>query len=103
MKNDYIVKNLYLSFVMLSILSALTATAGMLIDNIIIGRFFGTVELGAMGIIGPVSSVFSAVGNVCSGGGTTRAAQAIGKGEMKQVHAIFTITTGFAVIVGILY
>ena len=85
---------------MLSILSALTATAGMLIDNIIIGRFFGTVELGAMGIIGPVSSVFSAVGNVCSGGGTTRAAQAIGKGEMKQVHAIFTITTGFAVIVG---
>lgn len=100
MKNDYIVKKLYLSFVMLSILSALTATAGMLIDNIIIGRFFGTVELGAMGIIGPVSSVFSAVGNVCSGGGTTRAAQAIGKGEMKQVHAIFTITTGFAVIVG---
>ena len=85
---------------MLSILSALTATAGMLIDNIIIGRFFGTVELGAMGIIGPVSSVFSAVGNVCSGGGTTRAAQAIGKGEMKQVHGIFTITTGFAVIVG---
>ncbi|MBQ3164035.1 MAG: MATE family efflux transporter [Lachnospiraceae bacterium] len=100
MKNDYIVKKLYVSFVMLSILSALTATAGMLIDNIIIGHFFGTVELGAMGVIGPVSSVFSAVGNICSGGGTTRAAQAIGTGEMKQVHAIFTITTGFAVVMG---
>ena len=69
MKNDYIVRKTYYSFVLVSILSSLTATAGMLIDNVIVGRYLGSEALGAMGIIGPVSLVFSAIGNICSGGG----------------------------------
>ena len=72
MKNDYIVRKTYYSFVVVSILSSLTATAGMLIDNIIVGHYLGTEALGAMGIVGPVSLVFSAIGNICSGGGGAR-------------------------------
>ena len=37
MKNDYIVRKTYYSFVLVSILSSLTATAGMLID--LIGKY----------------------------------------------------------------
>ena len=55
MKNDYIVRNLYRSFVIVSILSALTATVGMLIDNMIVGCFLGSDALGAMGVVGPVT------------------------------------------------
>ena len=92
MKNDYIVKKLYISFVIVSILSALTATAGMLIDNIIVGAFLGDEALGAMGIIGPISLIFSAFGNICSGGGTARASQALGKGDTEKMHQIFSVT-----------
>ena len=34
----------------------------MLIDNIIVGRYLGSESLGAMGIVGSVSLVFSAIG-----------------------------------------
>lgn len=101
MKNDYIVRNLYRSFVIVSILTALTATVGMLIDNIIVGQALGQDELGAMGVVGPISLIFSAFGNICSGGGTARASQAIGRGDRKQVCRIFTVTMWFALLSGV--
>lgn len=100
MKNDYIAKKTYLSFVVVSILTSLTATVGMLIDNIIVGRCLGSDALGAMGIVGPVSLIFSAIGNICSGGGGTRAAQALGRGERDKVCQIFTINTLFVLVSG---
>ncbi len=102
MKNDYIVRKLYYSFVTVSILSALTATVGMLIDNIIVGRYLGSDALGAMGVVGPVSLLLSAFGNICSGGGTARASQAVGRGDKEQVCRIFTVTMFFAFLIGIL-
>lgn len=100
MKNDYIVRKTYYSFVLVSILSSLTATAGMLIDNIIVGRYLGSEALGAMGIVGPVSLVFSAIGNICSGGGGARAAQALGRGQRDQFCLIFTVNMLFVLAIG---
>lgn len=100
MKNDYIVRKTYYSFVLVSILSSLTATAGMLIDNVIVGRYLGSEALGAMGIIGPVSLVFSAIGNICSGGGGARAAQALGRGQRDQFCLIFTTNMLFVLVTG---
>lgn len=100
MKNDYIVRKTYLSFVIVSILSSLTATVGMLIDNIIVGRALGPEALGAMGIVAPVSLIFSAIGNICSSGGGTRAAQALGRGEHDKVCQIFTVNSLFVLIAG---
>ena len=102
MRNDYIVRKLYYSFVTVSILSALTATVGMLIDNIIVGRYLGPDALGAMGVVGPVSLLLSAFGNICSGGGTARASQAMGRGDREQVCHIFTVTMFFALTAGLL-
>ncbi len=102
MRNDYIVRKLYYSFVTVSILSALTATVGMLIDNIIVGRYLGSDALGAMGVVGPVSLLLSAFGNICSGGGTARASQAVGRGDQEQVCRIFTVTMLFAFLAGVL-
>lgn len=100
MKNDYLVKKTYYSFVIVAILSSLTATVGILIDNIIVGRYLGSDALGAMGIVGPVSLVFSAIGNICSGGGGARAAQALGRGDRQQFCLIFTTNTLFVLAVG---
>ena len=100
MRNDYIVRKTYHSFVVVSILSSLTATAGMLIDNIIVGRYLGSDALGAMGIVGPIGLVFSAIGNICSGGGGARAAQALGRGERDKFRLIFTVSTLFVLVAG---
>lgn len=100
MKNDYIVRKTYLSFVIVSILTSITAMVGILIDNIIVGRYLGQEALGAMGIVGPVSLIFSAVGNICSGGGGARAAQALGRGESDKVCLVFTVNILFVLVIG---
>lgn len=100
MKNDYLVRKTYYSFVIISILSSLTATVGILIDNIIVGCYLGSEALGAMGIVGPVSLVFSAIGNICSGGGGARAAQALGRGDRERYCLIFTTNMLFVLTVG---
>lgn len=102
MRNDYIIRKLYVSFMVVSILSALAATAGMLIDNIVVGQCLGSVELGAMGIVGPISLVFSAFGNIVSGGGTARASQALGKGDRQQMNRIFTVSMLYVLVAGVL-
>ena len=100
MKNNYVVKKVYRSFVLVSILTALTATLGILIDNIIVGRFLGEAALGAMGVVGPISLIFSAFSNICTGGGAARVSQAIGRGEHEQVNNVFTVTMLFIVVSG---
>lgn len=100
MKKPSVVRSVYRSFVLVSILTALTATLGMLIDNIIVGRFLGTNALGAMGVVSPVSLIFSSVSNICSGGGTARAAHALGRGDQKSVASIFTSTMLFVLAAG---
>ncbi len=100
MRNDYIIRKLYVSFMLVSILSALAATAGMLIDNIVVGQCLGSLELGAMGIVGPISLVFSAFGNIVSGGGTARASHALGKGDRQQMNRIFTVSMLYVLTAG---
>ena len=58
MRNDFIARKTYYSFVLVSILSSLTATVGILIDNILVGCYLGLEALGATGIVGPVSLVY---------------------------------------------
>ena len=100
MKNNYVVKKVYRSFVLVSILTALTATLGILIDNIIVGRSLGVAALGAMGVVGPVSLILSAFSNICSGGGAARVSQAIGRGEREKVNNVFSVTMVFIFVSG---
>lgn len=100
MKNDYIVKKTYNSFVVSAILTALTATLGILIDNIIVGQYLGSAALGAMGIVGPVTLVFSAIGSLCACG-SIRAARALGKGKIQDMNIIFSTNVFFILGIGL--
>lgn len=100
--NDYLIRKLYKSFLLVSIMGALAATAGMLIDNIIVGQFLGPDALAAMAVVTPISLVFSIFSNICSGGGTVKAAHAIGKGDKKAVGEIFSLTMLVVLVVSVL-
>lgn len=101
MRNDYVIKKAYRSFMLVSVLAAITTTIGMLIDNIIAGWFLGSESLGAMGIISPVVLVVAAFGSICAGGGTALMAQEIGRGNVEAANGVYTATVLFALIAGI--
>lgn len=84
-------------------MTSLTATVGMLIDNIIVGNSLGAEALGAMGIVGPISLIFSAVANICSSGGGAKAAQALGRGQKDRFCQIFTVNVLFILVISSLF
>lgn len=98
--NDYVIKSTYKSFITVSIFSAIIATVGMMIDNIVVGCCLGTDCLAAMGIVSPVSMILSAIGNISSSGGATLAARELGRGKKEKMRSVFTVSMGYTVITG---
>ena len=96
MTNDYLVKKTYNSFMVISVLSVMSATLGVLIDNVIAGKMLGQDALGAMGIAGPLSLVFTFLSSLCVLGGTVKATQALGQGEKDAPSHYFSVTLVFS-------
>lgn len=102
MKNDYLVRKTYASFMMVSVLSVLAATLGILIDNVIAGKMLGQEALSAMSIVGSMSYVFSCLSNLCVLGGTIKAAQALGRGEKEAPSQFFSAAVIFFAAISLL-
>lgn len=98
--NDYVIKSTYRTFISVSIFSAVIATVGMMIDNIVVGRFMGTDNLAVMGLVGPISLILSAIGNISSSGGATLAARELGRGNREKMRSVFTVSMGYTVVTG---
>lgn len=101
-RNNYIIKNVYKSFIAVSIMSAFIATVGMLIDNIVVGQYLGIECLSAMGVVSPISLIFSAVGNISSSGGATIAARELGRGHRDKMQSIFTVSMLYTLVTGLI-
>ena len=100
-KNDYLIRSTYRSFMVASVLSALTVMLGQLIDNIIVGQFLGVSKLGTMGIISPIGFLFAAVGMVGNTGGSILASRALGRGDTDEVRNVFSVMVFFGAVIGV--
>ncbi len=98
---NYIVNNVYRSFLLVCVLSMVSATLGGLIDNVIVGRFLGTEALGAMGIVSPVMFLFMALGVLCASGGAILVSQALGQGDTERVRNVFSTAICFDMLSGV--
>ena len=101
MNNDYLIRNAYRSFLITSVLAALTVMLGQLIDNIIVGQFLGVSKLGTMGIISPIGFLFAALGMVGNTGGNIIASRALGRGDIHEVQNVFSVMMGFGAGIGL--
>lgn len=97
--NDYTIRKLYKSSLLVMILTILTSTIGMLVDGLIISSFLGTEAMAAYGLASPVFLVFSAVGGVLSSGAQTLCSKSMGSGKLKQANQLFSLS---CVLAGIL-
>ena len=101
-KKNYIVNSVYRSFLLVCVLSMVSATLGGLIDNVIVGRFLGTEALGAMGIVSPVMFLFMALGVLCASGGAILVSQALGQGDTARVRNVFSTAVCFDALAGVI-
>ena len=74
------------------ILSALTVSLCLLIDNIMIGRFLGERALTAYGLASPVLLVTGAVGSMLCAGAQVACSKSLGRGDREETDAGYSST-----------
>ena len=72
------------------VLSALTVSLCLLIDNIIIGRFLGTNAIAAYGFANPVLLLIGALGSLLAAGVQIACSKSLGKGSQEETNAGFS-------------
>ena len=78
------------------ILSALTVSLCLLIDNIMIGRFLGVRALTAYGLANPLLLVIGAVGSMLCAGAQVACSRSLGRGDREETDIGYssTLATG---------
>lgn len=74
------------------ILSALTVSLCLLIDNIMIGRFLGERALTAYGLANPVLLVMGAVGSMLCAGAQVACSKSLGRGDKAETDVGYSST-----------
>ena len=74
------------------ILSALTVSLCLLIDNVMIGRFLGERALTAYGLANPVLLVMGAVGSMLCAGAQVACSKSLGRGDREQTDIGYSST-----------
>ena len=78
------------------ILSALTVTLCLLIDNIMIGRFLGGQALTAYGLANPMLLVIGAVGSMLCAGAQVACGKSLGRGDREETNIGYASTVAAA-------
>ena len=86
------IKKVFKQMIWTQILSAMTVTLCLLVDNIMIGRFLGEDSIAAYGLTSPVLLVFAAFGAMISAGIQVVCSKTMGKGDEKGTNACYTMS-----------
>ncbi|MCR4604625.1 MAG: ATP-binding protein [Eubacterium sp.] len=91
------IKKVFKQMIWTQIISAMTVTLCLLIDNIMIGRFLGEDSIAAYGLTTPVLLIFAAFGAMISAGIQVVCSKTIGKGDQKGTDSCFTVSASLCV------
>ena len=85
------------------ILSALTVSLCLLIDNIMIGRFLGERALTAYGLANPVLLVIGAVGSMLCAGSQVACSKSLGRGDQEESNIGYSSAIAMAGAISLLF
>lgn len=89
-------------YLCLSILITLSATLGMMIDNVIAGNLLGSGAVAAIGMSLSVFMLFSGCAGIIETGAVALSARALGNREAHHVNVLFSVSLLAVIVIGIL-
>ena len=92
------IKKLVRQMLVAQIISALTVSLCLLIDNIMIGRFLGERALAAYGLANPVLMVIGAVGSMLCAGVQVVCSRSLGRGLREETDAGYSTAIAVAAL-----
>ena len=85
------------------ILSALTVSLCLLIDNLMIGRFLGEGALSAYGLAGPVLLIIGAIGSMLCAGAQVACAKSLGRGDQAETDVGYSSSVALAAVLSLVF
>ena len=100
--NNRLIRSAFSKYLSLSVLITLSATLGMMIDNIIAGNLLGPNAVAAIGMSLSVFMLFSGCAGIIETGAVALCARALGNRDAHHVDVLFSVSLLAALIVGVL-
>lgn len=99
-ENSELIKRTFGKYLAMSILITLSATLGMMIDNVIAGNLLGSGAVAAIGMSLSVFMLFSGCAGILETGAVALCARALGNRDAERVNVLFSVSLFAAVVVG---
>lgn len=99
--NDSLIKRTFGKYLVMSILITLSATLGMMIDNVIAGNLLGSGAVAAIGLSLSVFMLFSGCAGIIETGAVALCARALGNRDAQRVNALFSVSLFAALCAGV--
>ncbi len=100
-ENDSLIKRTFGKYLVMSILITLSATLGMMIDNVIAGNLLGSDAVAAIGMSLSVFMLFSGCAGIIETGAVALCARALGNRDAQRVNALFSVSLLAALVAGV--
>jgi len=85
------------------VLSALTVSLCLLIDNLMIGRFLGEGALSAYGLAGPVLLIIGAMGSMLCAGAQVACGRSLGRGDRAETDVGYSSSIALAAVLSLAF
>ena len=99
-ENNSLIKRTFGKYLVMSILITLSATLGMMIDNVIAGNLLGSDAVAAIGMSLSVFMLFSGCAGIIETGAVALCARALGNRDTQRVNVLFSVALFTALCVG---
>ena len=99
-ENSELIKRTFGKYLAMSILITLSATLGMMIDNVIAGNLLGSGAVAAIGMSLSVFMLFSGCAGILETGAGALCARALGNRDADRVNVLFSVSLAAALAVG---
>ncbi|MDO4740418.1 MAG: MATE family efflux transporter [Eubacteriales bacterium] len=90
--NGQIIQSMFRKSLLVMIFSTITATIGMVVDGVIIGKLLGVDAMAAYGLAMPAFIVITAVGGILTSGVQALCAEKMAQGKMEEANQVFSMT-----------
>lgn len=100
-ENNSLIKRTFGKYLAMSILITLSATLGMMIDNVIAGNLLGSGAVAAIGMSLSVFMLFSGCAGIIETGAVALCARALGNRDAQRVNALFSVSLFAALCAGV--
>ncbi len=93
------IKKLVKQMLAAQVLSALTVSLCLLIDNIMIGRFLGVQGIAAYGLANPILLLIGALGSLMSAGIQVTCSRSLGRGSQEETNAGYSSAIALTLLI----